>query len=447
MAEPRDITGWVVARAARALSHDDEIQARARQCVLDWLGVLLSARGTLPPAPAVRPAPGEPSAVDYSAAAHLDPAGAAFANAAAAHVLDFDDCHNDVPGHASVTNVAAALAVAESASSCLGELLDGVIAGVEATALLGSLGGAEQYARGWHPTATLGAIGSAVAAATVRGLGPARIRSAVALAALQSSGSQIAFGTLGKSWQVGCAARNGVVAAEAAANGYEIAEDVLGGEKGVLSLLSGRRGHEHAREGHPRIADTIFKYYATCFATHAAIECAQELSVETGFSADRIERVRVFLGPQFAGIVDNPQPRTQLQAKFSATGVVALTLCGRPPRDTDFLRYPEASSERYLRLEERSGIVVDPQLQGGAARVELELVGGESRMRSREEAAPRPVSEDWGPVEQKFLGLAGAAVGEDRARELVALLRHGERERPVSRLAAIVGVAEERSVS
>ena len=75
------------------------------------------------------------------------------------------------------------------------------------------------YEGGWHPTAVCGAAGAAHAAARLLGLDDERAGAAERLALLQAGGLRAAFGSDGKSLQVGMAAAAGVQAARIAAGG------------------------------------------------------------------------------------------------------------------------------------------------------------------------------------------------------------------------------------
>ena len=96
------------------------------------------------------------------------------------------------------------------------------------------------YEGGWHPTAVCGAAGAAGAAAAVLGLDEERAGAAERLALLQAGGLRAAFGSDGKSLQVGMAAAAGVQAARIAAGGVSITADVLGAPDGFAAAFGAR---------------------------------------------------------------------------------------------------------------------------------------------------------------------------------------------------------------
>jgi len=99
-------------------------------------------------------------------------ADAAFANAVAAHALDFDDMCFVSMAHPSCALVPAALASAEMSNASGRVLVDGYVAGFELECRLGAVMNPRHYhSRGWHCTSSIGTVGAAAAAARARGEG------------------------------------------------------------------------------------------------------------------------------------------------------------------------------------------------------------------------------------------------------------------------------------
>ena len=89
---------------------------------------------------------------------------AALANGTISHALDYDDTHFAHIGHLSVGIYPAALAAAEETNASAIEMRDAFLAGAEAACRIGMVLGRIHYQRGFHQTATAGAIGATVAA-------------------------------------------------------------------------------------------------------------------------------------------------------------------------------------------------------------------------------------------------------------------------------------------
>ncbi len=151
--------------------------------------------------------------------------------AVAGHVLDFDDLHMESTTHISAVCVPTALATGGGAKAYL------AAAGVMAR--LGSALGWAHYSAGWHATCTAGAPASAAGAAVALGLTKQQIATAIALAVPGAGGVQRAFGTDGKSLQVGFAVDAGIRAARLAAAGARADPSAL---DAWVSLVGGDPG-------------------------------------------------------------------------------------------------------------------------------------------------------------------------------------------------------------
>src|SRR4051794_11913290 len=197
-----------------------------RVALTDWLACAAGGAGE----PAARAAAAAGDGVLERAAA-LGTAG---------HVLDFDDTYLPGIAHLSAPVAPAALVVGAHVGAPAGAVLDAYAAGFEA---MGALAGASHpglYDRGFHPTAVCGPVGAAVAAARLLGADEAV---AVALALLRSGGLRAAFGSDGKSLQVGLAAAAGVAAARLAAAGADAPRDrIAAAGADAYGGRGGRRG-------------------------------------------------------------------------------------------------------------------------------------------------------------------------------------------------------------
>ena len=184
----------------------------ARRSLLDTMAVALAARDH----PVTALASGLPESARW---------------AVAGHVLDFDDLHMESTTHISAVCVPTALATGGGAKAYL------AAAGVMAR--LGTALGWAHYSAGWHATCTAGAPASAAGAAVALGLTTRQIATAIALAVPGAGGVQRAFGTDGKSLQVGFAVHAGIRAARLAAAGARADPSAL---DAWLSLVGGDPG-------------------------------------------------------------------------------------------------------------------------------------------------------------------------------------------------------------
>jgi 2-methylcitrate dehydratase PrpD len=260
----------------------------------------------------------------------------------AGHVLDFDDTYLPGIAHLTAPTAPAALVVGAELGRSVGEVLEAYAAGFEAMGALARASHPSLYDAGWHPTAVCGGVGAAVAAAELLG---APREPAIALALLRASGLRAAFGSQGKSLQVGLAAASGVQAARLAEAGAQV------------PLESAARGFEEATGGtyaeplpgeRPAIEENWIKAWPCCLQTHGAIEAATH-------AAEAPRELSVTVHPvslQAASV--GPEPVDGLQAKFSIPYLTAYTLMRGPPTVESFDSVDPEVVERARAVEIRS---------------------------------------------------------------------------------------------
>ena len=122
---------------------------------------------------------GPAQAAVFGRAERLDFLNAAFVNAVAANLLDFDDTHLATVIHPSAPVASPLFSLAEQRGLSGAQLLHALVLGVEIECRLGNSVSPDHYARGWHITATCGVFGAAAASARLIGLDarPPRTRS------------------------------------------------------------------------------------------------------------------------------------------------------------------------------------------------------------------------------------------------------------------------------
>ena len=298
--------------------------AAYRVAFLDWLAC--ACAGVEERAPAAVRASGEDLLTDV-----------AFAGTAG-HVLDFDDTFSDGVAHVSAATAPAALVLAAHLGRSLGEVIDAFADGFEAMAAVAAASHPALYDAGWHPTAVCGPIGAVVAAARLLDLSPSERENAVAAALLRAGGMRGAFGSDGKSIQVGMAAAAGVQSALVARGGAVIDPRAIHGPVGFQGVMGagwpeGGLGRVTAGDGKRAIDRNWIKLYPSCLGTHSPIEAA-ESARDKGLHADRPLEVVVNPVARQAAHLDDVDDG--LSAKFSIPYCVARTLSHGPPRVRDF---------------------------------------------------------------------------------------------------------------
>ncbi|MFJ1294481.1 MmgE/PrpD family protein, partial [Paracoccus yeei] len=209
---------------------------------------------------------------------------AAFVNGTAGHALDYDDTSKSLSGHPTVIIIPGLLALAEATGASGKDLTDAYIIGVEAATRFARGVNFQHYEKGWHPTATLGIFGAAVAASVMLKSDEAQIADAISISASLASGIKANFGTSTKPLHAGIAARNGLFAALMAARGVNGSPVALEHPQGFLEVFNGAGNYDADRmlvnwaEPLDLLAPGIsIKKYPCVYSVHGAIDAAIQL--------------------------------------------------------------------------------------------------------------------------------------------------------------------------
>lgn len=416
--------------------------AGAKRAIIDCLGVMLA--GADDPAPRLlRQALGLGVAVGAGARVagttlRAPAALAALVNGTAAHALDFDDSSEAMFGHPSTCLVPALLALTGSRTVHGADLLSGYVAGFEVASKLGAHLPENHYLIGWHNTSTLGSLGAAAACARALRLDTSLTTAALGIAASLASGIRINFGTMTKPLHAGNAARNGVLAASLAAEGFTADPNALEGEHGFEAVFaSGPVGS--AEDLRTSLGDPYelerpgvrIKLFPSCTSTHRPIEAAISLAVRHDLTADDIITVRCGVCSHVPGILTRSMAVTGAEAKFSLNYCVARALLDRQVGIGDFTD-TRVNEPAVQALMTRITMYVHPG-EGCNARnrqyadLEIRLADGTSvtdrvyEQRGHPAASPLSLEE----VEAKFLACAQPVIGTAAPR-LAATVRQLE---------------------
>jgi 2-methylcitrate dehydratase PrpD len=257
----------------------------------------------------------------------------------AGHVLDFDDTYLPGIAHLSAPVAPAALVVGAELGRSVGDVLAAYADGFEAMGAIARASHPALYDRGWHPTAVCGGAGAAVAAARLFG---ADRESAEAIALLRAGGMRAAFGSHGKSLQVGLAAATGVQAAGLAAGGARV--PLAEAARGFEETTGGRYA---APADERAIEENWIKAWPCCLQTHGAIEAATRVRTRRDLT--------VTVHPiSLQAAAYGPRPEDGLQAKFSIPYLTAFTLLHGPPRVESFEEVDPSACALAERIEVRT---------------------------------------------------------------------------------------------
>ena len=258
--------------------------------LIDVAGLCVAARNTdyVRAALAGWEASGGCSAIGHARA--LDSGGAAFVNGTAAHGEDFDDTFEGGPVHAGAVIVPAVLGICERDKISGKDALKAIAVGVELTCRASMVAPKMIHKAGFHPTAVLGAMGAAAAAAVVLGLSRAQFVNALGIAGSMASGiiEYLAEGTWTKRMHPGWAAQSGIRAADLARNGFIGPRTVFEGEHGFLHGFANttKGAWDRLVDGFGKswVTETVaFKLYPCGTMTHPYIDCARRLAKKLDF--------------------------------------------------------------------------------------------------------------------------------------------------------------------
>lgn len=418
---------------------------RVRDAVVDSVGCALFGRD-LPWVEATRAFAAELGGANGGAAAVwgtgmlLPAANAAMVNGTATHSFELDDLHASGVIHPGAEIIPAVLALAEREGASGARALEAICAGYEVGCRVGAATGPEQLRRGWHPSATSGAVGAAAGAARLLRLDRERTLHAIAIGATQASGLMSAqYGATVKRWHLGRSAQAGVYAALMAAHGLTGARQALEAPYGgfVAAFAPDSDAEAIARGlGERWEIDRVgFKVHSCCGSSQTAVEAVLRLAREHELQADEVAEVEAALSTSSFLHVGWPYaPESVTTAQMNLSYAVAAALVDgavfvdqfRPER-LDDPRLLDVVGRVRCRADEEID-ALGPDLRH-TARVTIRVRGGEEL---RAEVRHRPGS-DGAPVaterlQEKFHRLVGGAVeGAETLRRRLWSLEQEER--------------------
>ncbi|MBD8593220.1 MmgE/PrpD family protein [Pseudomonas sp. CFBP 8758] len=311
----------------------EPVLARCEDLFLDWMGSALASQGAHPiplfERYARRMGPGDGPARMLGSGQGTSAYFAALVNGAASHLVEQDDLHNSSVLHPATVVFSAVLAAAQDRGKSGRELLLAAVAGYEAGIRIGEFMGRSHY-RIFHTTATVGTLAAAVAVGKLLEFDREQFVNLLGTAGTQAAGLWEFLRDAADSKQLHAAkaAADGLLAAYMTEDGLSGARNILEGEQGLAAGMSSdadatrlddRLGSRWA------LAETSFKFHASCRHTHPAADALLHLMQREGLQHEQIAKVvtRVHQGAiDVLGRV--VKPSTVHQAKFSMGAVLGL---------------------------------------------------------------------------------------------------------------------------
>jgi 2-methylcitrate dehydratase PrpD len=261
---------------------------------------------------------------------------AAMINGVAAHGEDFDSTYEGCPVHTGVVIVPALLALGQDINASGNRVLRSMIVGHEIMCRLGDLAGTSIHKRGFHPTAILGTISSAIASGYLLKLNERQLSHAIGISGSMTSGiiEYLADGSWTKRMHAGWAAQNGIRAARMAQANFTGPVSAIDGQHGIFNGFSSGSDQNYAslieKLGTDWKSDRIaLKAYASGTMTHPFIDCA--ISVANKIDIKAIKSIKCEVGEGTVHRLWEPlelkqTPPNSYSAKFSTPFCIALAM-------------------------------------------------------------------------------------------------------------------------
>ena len=306
----------------------------AEKLLLDVAGLCVAARRTdyARASLAGWEASGGCTAIGHSRT--LDAAGAAFVNGTAAHGEDFDDTFEGGPVHAGAVIVPAVLAIAERNKIEGRDALRGIAVGAEVMCRASLVAPKLIHKAGFHPTAVLGAMGAAAAAATALRFSKHQFVNALGIAGSMAAGiiEYLAEGAWTKRMHPGWAAQSGIRAADLARAGFVGPRAVFEGTHGLFHGFARTADGDWDKLvggfGERWVANSLaFKPYACGTMTQPYVDCARRLA-QKGVRAEEVvemvcEAAEGTVHRLWEPLADKQRPPNAYFAKFSQPYCIA----------------------------------------------------------------------------------------------------------------------------
>lgn len=351
-----------------------------------------------------------------------DAPDAAFYNTVSGAIAYRNDISIVGKGHPGSIAIPTVLAVAEK-YGCDGKTaLEAIIIGYEVMIRFGAMLGDADFSYAFRPTAFVGPVGAAFAAAKVMGLSKEQTVSAASLAFNCASGlNQWADDGTGEDViQNGWGAKNGVVCAEMAKAGVLGAPNVIEGKFGFgkafgvtdsLSILTEKLGVEYY------LKDTRFKQIPACMNVQNAAQIADYIAKQEGFDKNRVSSVLIEMtgGGKHWPNGDKKEVETLIHAAMSVPYTVAQTLIAG---DCDKVLFAPPYSSETREMINRCEVVENPEftrIQKQHQVIRVTVTQNDGRVFSEKRLDARTLTEE--EAVDKFMATVDRIYGNGKGKE------------------------------
>ena len=422
----RTLASFVV--GSRLADIPEAVRHEGKRALLNWLGCALGGcrdEAVKRALAALKPMFGPGEATLLGRREKADPLHAALINGLGSNILDFDDTHLKTVIHPSVPVASALLPLAERTAPSGADFLHAFILGVEVECRIGLAVSPQHFEAGWHITATTGVFGAAAAAGKLLRLDEAQMTAALGIAATQASGLNEMMGSMCKSYNMGHAARSGLMAALLAAKGFTSSARSIEAARGFAHVLGREPNLERITASlgaSYELASNAYKPYPCGIVLHPVIDACIHLRGANRLQARDIERVEVKVHPLTLQLTGRREPATGLEGKLSFQHSAAVALIDGVAGVQQY-RDARVKSPAVAALRARVTGVPDAAMRLDEAQVTVVLKDGRElakHVRYALGSLERPMSDEQ--LEAKFRQLAGNALAPAATERLLALM-------------------------
>ncbi len=408
----------------------ENVRHQSRRTLLDALGAMIAGTrtpvGELMADIVTRQYANGPSTL-LGTGVKVSTVGAALANGFAGNALDIDDGYRLVKGHPGACILPVALAAAESIPRCSGrDFLTAMVVGYEVAIRAGMIRHAIYDV--YHSSGSWGAIGGAGVAGRLMGLGPEKLYHALGAAEYHAPIAPmmklIECPGMGKD-SIGWGAMVGMLSAEMAGTGFTGPRSIFDDTPNQTWIDTLGKQYE--------FMNLYFKPYAACRWAQAGVDGVLKLIARHDLKPESIREIRVYTFAEAAALSrSHPASTEDAQYNFSFP-IAAAVLDGEvgpaqvlPPRIFD--------KDLLLMMDKVTPVVREKFQMAFPAKALSEVRIEDNCGRLYHSGV---MSARWEPgsglptdteLEKKFLWLVAPVLGDERAEELVNIIRHFDEE-------------------
>jgi len=309
------------------------VVARTEELFLDWLASALAGRGARPTRIMEQftreMGPVEGASEILVSGKRTSPFFAALINGAASHFVEQDDLHNSSVLHPGTVVFPAVFAAAQATGASGRDFIAASVAGYECGVRVGEFLGRSHY-KVFHTTGTAGKLAAAAGVARLLELDTDKVQHSLGSAGTMAAGlwEFLRDAADSKQLHTAKAAADGLMAAYIARDGFTGARQIFEGKQGMAAGMSSDSDVRCLTDSlgtRWALAETSFKYHASCRHTHPSADALLALMQTHKLKPDDITSVTAHV---HQGAIDvlGPvtDPRTIHQSKFSMGFVLAL---------------------------------------------------------------------------------------------------------------------------